>query len=454
MTNIVRTRVLLAAVAAVACAGAGCSKSEKEKEPVVTVQVQPAKTGPMTQVVTADAVIYPLEQAALSAKITAPVKRFYVRPGSHVKGGELLATLENQDLEAATLDSRGQFEQAEASYQTATASSIPEEMQKAQLDVANAKQALDAQQKLYKSRQELFEKGALPRKDVDQAQVALVQAQSQYDIAARHLQSIEKVNGAQEVKAATGQLSSAKGKYLNAQAQLSYSEIRTPITGTVTQRTLYPGEIAQAGTPILTVVNNSQVVARAHLPQSEAMLLKVGDSATIRVPGAPDVDAKVTFVNAATDPNSTTIEVWVQAANKGGIIKPGLTGSITVTAKTVKDALIIPADAVEPGPDGGTVVMLAGSDDKAHQKSVTIGSRSGDQVQILDGVKVGDPVIVAGGYGLADNADIKVADDKGEGATAEKDDEKPDNEDGKKAEMAPKAAAKASNTTAADKDKQ
>ncbi len=438
MRTTLRPSSLLLIAIVLAWLPGGCSKSAKETEPVTTVQVEPAKKGPITEVVTADAVIYPLEQAALAPKLTAPVKQFYVHPGSHVRTGQLLATLENKDLAATAMDNQGQYAQAQATYETATASSIPEEVQKAQLDVSTARETLDAQQKLYNSREDLFKQGALPRKDLDQAAVALVQAKSQYEISLRHLQSVEKVNRQQEVKAANGQLASAKGKYLNAEAQLSYSEIRSPINGIITQRNLYVGEVAQAGTPFITVVNNSQIVARAHVPQNEAVLLKVGNPGKITVTGVGDVQGKVTFVNAATDPNSTTIEVWMQAPNRGGAIKPGLTGNISIEARTVKDAILVPANALQPDPDGGFAVMVAGSDDKAHQKKVTVGIRNGNDAQISSGLNEGEQVIVSGGYGLTDNAEIKVASEKPDasGSSDEKGAAKGDNGAAKTADKA------------------
>jgi HlyD family secretion protein len=418
----------------------GCKKDAKEAEAATAVQVEPASQGPITEVVTVDAVIYPLEQAAISPKITAPVTKFYIHPGSYVHAGELLAQLENKDLEGVALDNKGQFALAEATYATAIASSIPEEEQKAEDDTNIAKGNLDAQQKVYDARQDLFKKGALPRRDLDQASVALLQAKSQYELAARHLDAVRKVNHEQSLKAASGQLSSAKGKYLNAEAQLSYSEVRSPINGRITQRTLYPGEVAQAGTPFITVVNNSQIIAKAHIPQNEAVLIKPGDPATISVPGLDDAQGKVSFVNSATDPNSSTIEVWVNAKNPNESIKPGLTGSVTITARTVKDAVLIPANALQPSGEGGFAVMVAGSDDKAHQKKVSVGVRNASQVQITEGIKAGDPVIVAGGFGLADNGDIKVGGDKDEKG-GDKDEKGPEKAD-KKEDEADSATAK------------
>src|SRR5256885_3815653 len=79
----------------------GCSKKEKEKEPVVSVQTTPAEKTSISQIISAEAVVFPLEQAIVAPKITSTVKHFYVQRGSRVKKGELLAQLENADLSAA-----------------------------------------------------------------------------------------------------------------------------------------------------------------------------------------------------------------------------------------------------------------------------------------------------------------------------------------------------------------
>ena len=247
---------------------------------VVTVQKETIQ-----RTVTAEAILFPLQQAAITPKISAPVKAFYIKRGSRVRKGQLLAVLENSDLAAAAQENKGSYDQAQAAYETTTVSDLPQEVQKAQLDAQAARELFAAQQKIYNSRQELFQQGAMPRKELDQAGVDLTNARNQYEIAQQHLDALMKVGKTQALKSAAGQLESAKGKYLGAAAQLSYSEIRSPIDGVVADRPLYPGEMAAAGTPLLTVMDVSQVVARAHIPQPESALLKVGDPATILVPG-------------------------------------------------------------------------------------------------------------------------------------------------------------------------
>src|SRR5262249_4258683 len=199
-------------------------------------------------------------------------KKFLVNRGSHVRTGQLLAVLENRDLAAAAQENKGAYDQAQAAYETTTAADLPQEIQKAQLDVQAAKQQLDASQKVYGSRQELFQQGALPRKELNQAGSELTNARNQDELAERHREALKSVCKHQTLMSADGQLESAQGKYAGASAQLAYSEIRSPINGVITERPLYPGEMAAAGPPLLTVMDMSTVIARAHIPQQSAAL--------------------------------------------------------------------------------------------------------------------------------------------------------------------------------------
>ena len=386
-----------------------CGGGEKEPEPIVTVQVTPAKRGTVEQTVSAEAVVSPLHQAVITPKITSTISKFYVQRGSRVKQGQILAILENADLRGAAEQSKGEFEQAEAGYATTTGASLPEQIQKAELEAAAAKAAYDAQKKVYDARKDLFDQGAIPRRDLDSAEVALAQARSQNEQAQKQLVDLQKLGKEQTLKSATGQLSAAKGKYLNAKAQLSYSEIRSPIDGVVTDRPLFQGELATANQPLLTVMDTSKLIAKAHIAQDEAVELKVGDAAELSFEGLNDpIKGRVMLISPALDPGSTTIEVWIEAIKPGPAVKPGMNVSIEAVAKSVTNALVVPASAVYKNPETGDYVLLAGSDGKAHLVKVQVGIRSKELAEIQSGLKEGDSVITVGGYALPDGTKIKI----------------------------------------------
>ena len=167
----------------------GCKK-ETTPPVEVTVQAEHPERGTMAEHIAVDAILAPLAQAAIEPKITAPVKKFYVQRGAKVKEGQLLAVLENADLAAAALDNRGSYTAAQAAYDTATKAQVPEDVQKAELDYAQAKANLDLNQSIVNSRKQLFAEGAIPGRDLDTALAALVQAQAAFDTAAKHLESM------------------------------------------------------------------------------------------------------------------------------------------------------------------------------------------------------------------------------------------------------------------------
>ncbi len=413
----------------------GCSKKEAEVVPEVSVQVTPAKTGDVSRIVTAEAVVFPLQQAIISPKITSTIKSFAVQRGARVRRGQLLAVLENADLSAAAAQSKGEYEQAEGAYVTSTASSIPEQIQKAELDAASSKAAADAQKKIVDSRKELFQQGALPRRELDAAEVALAQVESQYQQAQKVLDDLRRSGKEQAVKSAGGQFNAAKGKLLASEAALSYSYVKSPINGVVTDRPLYAGELATANQPLLTVMDNTSLIAKAHISQAQAAGLKKGAEAEIKIAGDDDsVPAKLSLVSPALDPGSTTIEVWVQAAKPPDSLRPGMTVQVSITAATVKDAVIVPNNSIFQTNDGANYVLVAGSDNVAHQKTVQLGIRGVTETQITSGVNAGETVVTSGGYGLPDKTKIKIeAPEKSE--EADKSGDKADDKAGDKADQ-------------------
>ncbi|HEX4581074.1 MAG TPA: efflux RND transporter periplasmic adaptor subunit [Acidobacteriaceae bacterium] len=388
---------------------AGCSKAESTPTPLVTVQAEHPEMGTIVEHIPADAVLAPIAQAAISPKITAPVRRFYVQRGSHVKAGQLLATLENRDLTAAALDNRGTYTAAQAAYATATQAQVPEDYQKAQLDEAQAKANLELNQSIVTARKQLFAQGAIPGRDLDTAQAALVQAQAAYDTAAKHLESQKSVSRKASLEAAKGQLTSAEGKYQGAQAQVAYSEIRSPIAGFVTDRPLFAGETAAAGSTLLTVMDTSALLAKIHLAHQLAQQMKVGDAATVTVPGVADpVPAKVALISPALDPGSTTVEIWLRIENRKGTLKVGTPVHASIFGRQAKQALTVPSSALLTAQDGSKSVMVVGADGAAHSKPVSVGITDDGRVQITSGLTAGDMVITSGNYALDEGTKVKV----------------------------------------------
>jgi len=403
------TRATVSALLAGTLVLGGCKKPDEPPPAEVPVQAEKAESKPLTEYVSADTVLVPQAQAAIVPKISAPIQRFLVQRGAYVHKGQLLAVLENADLAAQLHDTRGAMAQADASYATTTKAAVLEDMQKAELDVEQAKANLDVQQSVFDARQSLLQQGAIPRRDLDTARASLVQAKAAYDIAEQHLKSLRSVGQDATLKSAEGGLDSAKGKFEAAQADLSYSEIRSPLDGVVTDRPLFAGEMANAGQAIITVMDVSSLLAKVHLSQEQASAIKLGAKAVLTIPGVTGpVQGKVSLISPALDPGSTTLEVWVLVPNKAAAYRAGTPVHVSLAARTVPDAVTVPNEAIIATKSSSPAVMVIGADNIARQKAVQTGITDGHDTQIIGGVKAGDLVVTTGAYGMDDGTKVKV----------------------------------------------
>src|SRR5262245_9365773 len=156
MTKARALSIVMLAASITACGG----ESEEEPAPVVTVDVAPVLQSDIERTIRTDGLLYPLQQAAIVPKISAPIKKMYVQRGSPVRAGQLLLELENRDLAGAATEATAAQDLADATFETTAKATVPEEAQKAELDVQAAKAALDAAQTVYDSRRDLYKQGA------------------------------------------------------------------------------------------------------------------------------------------------------------------------------------------------------------------------------------------------------------------------------------------------------
>jgi HlyD family secretion protein len=373
----------------------------------------------------------------VTPKLSAPVKRMLVNRGDHVRAGQVVAELETSDLAASAEESKHQLEQAQAAYQTMTGATVPEDKQKSQSDVQTARAGLDGAKKVYESRAALQREGALAQKLVDDARVVMVQAQSQLDTAQRHLEALNQVSQRESIRSSEAQVNAAKSHYDSALVQVSYGLIRSPINGVVADRSVSAGEVAASGSQLLSIMDVSQVIARANVSVKDAVSIRVGRPARIAGPDG-DLAGKVTVVSPAVDPNTTTVEVWVAVPNPGEKLKPGSAVRVSIVADTIQNTIVVPASALLNADEGGAKVMVIDKASVAHERKITLGVRQNDRVQVTSGLQEGEQVVTSGGLGLEDNAKVTI-----QAAKSDDDEDAP-------AEGAPPPAQSGAQNTAPD----
>jgi RND family efflux transporter MFP subunit len=144
----------------------------------------------------------------------------------------------------------------------------------------------------------------------------------------------------------------------------------------------------------------SRVIARTHVSQADATVLTPGNAARLVGANGVPIPAKVTQVSPALDASNTTVEVWVEAENTDGKLRPGSSIRVEIVAKSIPNALVIPQAAVLTSPQGATFAVLIDKENKPHLRKVAVGVKDNGMAQITDGLGSGDRVATTGAYEL------------------------------------------------------
>jgi cobalt-zinc-cadmium efflux system membrane fusion protein len=174
--------------------------------------------------------------------------------------------------------------------------------------------------------------------------------------------------------------------------------MRSPISGTVVQRLVLPGQIVQAGaTQAFLISDVSTVWVQGHIYEQDLQRVRVGDEVDERTAAFPDVfHGTVAYIDHMVDPATRTTLVRIVTRNPGGLLKKDMFVDVTLHDRASRDVVAVPKAAVLYDDQNMPFVYVQLEPGKFAQRLVTIGGQQDDQIEIRDGVKAGDPVVSQG----------------------------------------------------------
>jgi multidrug efflux pump subunit AcrA (membrane-fusion protein) len=328
-----------------------------------------------------------------------------------VRAGEVIAVLEARDLQAQRAEAVAALNEARANERSLVTGTIPKTNAEDQKALNDARAKVNNARATFERRRALYDKGGISKKDLESSQLELTTAENELRLEEQTVALRAKSLNPNDRALAAARTAQAQQHLATLDAQLSYATIRSPITGIVTDQFQYEGEFASAGGKLVTIADTSTVIVKAPFSDTAVAEVKTGDTVTV-IPtdtSAEEMHGQVTLLSRSSDAASRTVEVWVTLGNSDGKLRANGAAQVTIATNSKNDAVVVPASAVtlETSNANEGTVMVVDDQSVAHETKVTIGIRTPDKIEIVEGLKGGETVVIEGNYALADGTKVE-----------------------------------------------
>ena len=352
--------------------------------PTKTVRLAPAAERSIARMVTAPGTLAADEQASLSFKVAGRLSTLSVDLGSPVHKGQTIAQLETQDF-------KSRVTQAEAGLQQARARlGLPPQGDDDRVTTENTSLVRQAHAVLEEARANrertlrLVKEGVQSKAELDRVDSAFKVADSRYQ------------DAVEEVRNRQAMLAQRRSEVAMAKQQLADTTLYAPFDGAVRERRTSAGEYLAAGTPVVTLVRLHPLRLRVEVPEREAPGIRAG--LPVRVMAEGDTSAysgRVVRLSPAFQEQSRTLIIEAEVDNQQGRLRPGSFAKAEIQTSTSAGVITVPTTALVTF--AGIQKVFTVKDGKAVERPVVVGRREADWVEITEGIKPGDLVVIAPG---------------------------------------------------------
>jgi RND family efflux transporter MFP subunit len=383
------------------CGRQSASADRAQADPITVRIATPKRVRVPAEVVVSGTVETPSAPTSVGFLVSGKVIRVGPREGDFVKAGELLAVIDPTDYQFAVEEAVAQSALARAQNEKASVSARPEVVEQAR---ANLSEAEDE----FRRMKTLYEKKSLTPNDFKKYETAFTNAQQQYGQAKEGAQQEDKA-------AAKAALEQAEAAERIARKRLSDSTLVAPISGFVSKRNIEVGAMASLGTTVFTIVELDPVEIQVGVPETDVRLVHRGQQAIVTASARPGISfsGKVQLVNVSAEPQTRTYMVRITVPNPKAGLLVGMIAEARILGNETRDVLTLPGQALLRDPQGAPQVFVYFPNEKrVYARRVTVGGIMDRDVQIIDGVKDSDSVVVAGQQFVREGSVVSAREEK------------------------------------------
>lgn len=364
--------------------GKGRGGEEGPAGPPREVRVATAEEGRLARTVDVSGTLAADEQAELSFKVAGRLQQMNVDIGTPVRRGQAIARLVPTDSELRVRQAETALQQARSQLglpaQGGDERVVPEETALVKGAAATLKQAQLTRDRMAR----LFNEQLIPQSDFDAAEAALGVAEGRYQ------EAIETARTRQ------GLLAQRKSELAISRQQLADTVLTAPFDGVIQERTASVGDYMAPGTQAVVIVRVHPLRLRLSVPEREAPGVTIGLPVKLSVEGDPSTyTGRVARISPAITEDNRTLLLEAEVPNPDGRLRPGSFAKAEIVVQASDPAVLVPASSIVTF--AGIEKVIGVEAGKAVEKRVRTGRRSGDQVEIVEGVKAGEPVVLQPG---------------------------------------------------------
>ncbi len=351
-------------------------------------QVQPRD---LVRTVVASARVQAPHRVELGAQLTGTVRQVRVEEGQPVEAGQLLLSLESSEAQANWQAAELAVQQAEARLRQLLEVQAP-----AARETERQAQANLAQIRAQHARQaDLFRQGFIGQAALDEASRALQVAEAQARAATLQRQSGDP-QGA-DLALARSTLAQARASALAAQARLEYMSLKAPVAGVIVNRSVEPGQVVQAGKVLLLLAPGGASELVAQIDERNLGLLQAGQPALASADAYAEqrFEARVSEISPGVDAQRGSVEVKLAVPKPPAYLRQDMTVSVEIEVARRPQALSLPMEAVLQPESTQPWVWVLDADDRLQRRELRLGLRAGGLVEVLQGLKAGERVLLA-----------------------------------------------------------
>ncbi|MFW6114765.1 MAG: efflux RND transporter periplasmic adaptor subunit [Thermodesulfobacteriota bacterium] len=401
-----------------------CNREQQEagEEKAIPVEVVSVRQGVIAKEIKFTGSIEAVTEVQVYPKITARIEEMQVDAGDSVSKGDVIVHLESDDLEAQVAQAKAALEVVQAQWKQVEVGTREEELAQAEDLVAKAKAQVRDAENNYQRMKALYRQGSVAKRQFETAELSYTVAKAELNSATERLEMLREGATREERQALRAQVNQAKAALELARIRLSYARVTSPIAGTVSERFLDPGNLAVPGKPLLRIVQMDTVKVLVYFPEDLIAYMRPGVDAHITVAAYPNMifQGKIAKLSPTLDPETRMFSAEIMVPNKQGHLRPGMFTRVRFFVDSHPHALLVPKEAVlyreeYLGNAAGTgehvskqQYLFVAEQGKARMRKVVLGHESVTVVEIAEGLKPGDRIVVRGMHQLKDGAKIKV----------------------------------------------